>query len=73
MQSASTYEEIVTIWLQREKYLKAFPTIIEDFKKFETILNRHQFKPNRSSKEISEIQDAYEKFKTTLRGVLHGI
>ncbi len=73
MQSASTYEEIVTVWLQKEKYHKAFPTITDDFKKFEAVLNRHQFKPNRSPKELSEIQEAYEKFKESLRGVLHGI
>ena len=73
MESASTYDEIVSIWLQRDKFQKAFPSITEEFKKFEIVLNRHQFKPNRNPKEISEIQEAYEKYKATLKGVLNGI
>lgn len=73
LESAKDYNDVERIWLKRNEYIKAFPQIENDFKKFEEILNRHQFKRSRREADLNEINEAYEKFKSQLVGVRNGI
>ena len=73
LESAKDYNDVERIWLKREEYITAFPQIKNDFRKFEEILNRHQFKRSRKEAEVNEIIQAYERFKSQLIGVKNGI
>jgi hypothetical protein len=73
LESAKDYNDVERIWLKREEYIKAFPQIENEFRQFERILNRHQFKRSRKEADLNEINEAYEKFKSQLVGVKNGI
>jgi hypothetical protein len=73
LESAKDYNDVERIWLKREEYISAFPQIENDFRKFEEILNRHQFKRSRKDADLNEIIEAYERFKSQLIGVKNGI
>ncbi len=69
----ASYDDIVLMWRQKRRYLDAFPMIEKEFKEFEEVLFKYQFKPQRTEQEISEVSLAYEKFKASVTGALHGI
>lgn len=67
------YDEIVLMWRQKQTYLNTFPQLDKTFKHFEQTLFKYQFKPQRTSLELDEVQKAYEEFKTEILGALNGI
>lgn len=70
---AISYDDVVMIWRQKLKYLEAFPEIEGNFKSFETVLFKYQFKQQRTEREITEVLNAYQHFKSEVSGVLNGI
>ena len=71
--TCSSYDDIVLMWRQKHRYLEQFPLIESEFKSFEEVLFRYQFKAQRSEQEIAEVDSAYQKFKSNVAGVLNGI
>lgn len=70
---ATSYDEIVAVWQKKHLILSTFPKVDEAFRKFEVILFKYQFKQQRKDFEIKEVQEAYESFKSQVKGVLDGI
>lgn len=68
-----TYTDIVTMWRQKQVFLEAFPVINEDFKEFEKVLFKYQFKQTQNKTEIEEIISAYKTFCLSIQGSLDGI
>lgn len=71
--SCGSYDDIVLMWRQKHRYLERFPVIEGEFKTFEEVLFKYQFKPQRSEQEMAEVDTAYKKFKSNVAGVLNGI
>ncbi len=71
--TAASYDDIVFMWRQKLRYLETFPEIEDQFKNFEKVLFKYQFKQQRTDKEIADVETAYLKFKTEVAGVLNGI
>lgn len=71
--SCQNYDEIVLMWRQKLRYLQTFPQLENAFKNFEQTLFKYQFKPNRTDRELEEVQKAYDKFKSEAMGALNGI
>lgn len=71
--SCSSYEDLVNLWKKKHHFIELFPHIKEPFLRFETTLNRYQFKPSRSEKESEEIMAAYREFKSSVEGGFNGI
>lgn len=71
--SNETYTEIVMMWREKQIFLEVFPEITEDFKEFEKVLFKYQFKENQNKSEVDEIISSYKTFCTRVLGVLNGI
>lgn len=71
--NCTSYEDIVLMWRQKQRYLEAFPQIDPNFKNFEAVLFKYQFKPQRTANEIDEVITNYQKFKHEVTGVLNEI
>lgn len=71
--SATSYEEIVEVWMNRQTYLNTFPLIDEPFRKFEEKLFKVQFKPIQSEYEKSHVIESYKVFLNSIKGPLDGI
>lgn len=71
--ACQNYDDIVLMWRQKRTYLQTFPQLENAFKNFEQTLFKYQFKPQRTEKELDEVQKAYEKFKSESTGALNGI
>ena len=68
-----TYTEIVAMWRQKQIFLEAFPGIAEEFKEFEKVLFKYQFKKTQSESEVEEVILAYKSFCSNVLGILNGI
>jgi hypothetical protein len=68
-----TYTDIVTMWRQKQVFLEAFPVISEDFKEFEKVLFKYQFKQTQNNSELEEIVSAYKTFCSKIQGSLDGV
>ena len=73
LRAATTYNEIVDLWMSRQLYLQSFPAIEEAFRKFEHQLFKVQFKPTQTDNEKRDVLDAYQLFLTSIKGALDGI
>lgn len=71
--SANSYDDIVAMWRQKLRYLETFPEIERNFKSLENVLFKYQFKQQRTEREINEVLNAYQNFKSEVSGVLNGI
>jgi hypothetical protein len=69
----TTYEEIVSLWKRKRVYLQEFPLIDDNFKNFEDVLFRYQFKPQQTEAEKEIVLIAYRKLLEASEGVLRGI
>lgn len=71
--ACQNYDDIVLMWRQKRTYLQTFPQLETAFKTLEQTLFKYQFKPQRTERELDEVQKAYEQFKSESAGVLNGI
>jgi len=71
--SCSNYEEVVEFWKRKHIYLKEFPQIEHDYRSFEEVLFRYQFKPKQSESEKQMVIDAYRKLIEVTQGGLRGV
>jgi hypothetical protein len=68
-----SYDDVVSMWKQKRKYLQEFQQLDPHFKDLEVTLFKFQFKPQRSETELHQVIEAYQKFKSDIAGVLNGI
>lgn len=71
--SCQTYEDIVMMWRKKQHYLLFFPELSNDFKSFENVLFKYQFKPSQTESEVEEVSKAYDEFRKTVTGLFNGI
>ena len=70
---ASSYDEVVSIWMNKHQTLKEFPVLEEAFKNLEITLFKYQFKPQRTNHELEQVMQAYQNFKADVQKGTHGI
>jgi hypothetical protein len=70
---AKSYEEIVLLWQNKRELIARFPHIEGPFSKFETVLNKYQFKSRQSEAEKIEITESYRSFVRSIEGGFHGV
>lgn len=70
---AKSFDDIIFVCKEKEKFFFEFPQIKEQFLKFELILNKHQFKPEVSEVEKVEIMEAFRKFQRNIEVFLNGV
>ena len=71
LMNCNTYNDIVLMWSHKHRYVEAFPNLDKNFKNLETVLFKYQFKAQRNELEIKEVISAYDKFKTSVSGVIN--
>lgn len=68
-----SYDEIVSLWQNKQDYLATFPHLESSFKDFEKVLFKYLFKPGQTEEEKLEIRKAYKKFTSDISGGFYGI
>lgn len=71
--SAREYQDVVKIWQMKLRIVKEFPQIETNFKNFETVLFKYQFKQSQSETEKTEVMNAYREFINKSQGGFDGI
>lgn len=67
------YQDVVSIWMKREDFLKAFPHIESSFRELESVLFKYQFKPVQSDVEKNIVIEAYRSFLSQISGGFNGV
>lgn len=73
MFAATTYPDVVELWMSRQLYLNTFPAIEEAFRDLEQKLFKIQFKPSQSEDEKRDAIEAYKEFLNSIKGKFDGI
>lgn len=73
IESAATYEDIVTVWKKKAELISEFPHLEEHFKNLEVILFKYQFKFSQTESEKNIVIEAYKDFIEKIKGGFNGI
>ncbi len=71
--ACSNYDEIVEFWKRKHTYLKEFPQLEKNYRNFEEVLFKYQFKPKQTESEKEQVVRAYQKLTEESKGELRGI
>lgn len=71
--SAREYIDVVKVWEKKSEIMKEFPLIQDNFKNFESVLFKYQFKQSQSETEKIEVMNAYREFINKSQGGFDGV
>jgi hypothetical protein len=71
--SVKNYEDIISLWNNRDRLLACFPLIEADFRELEKDLFKYIFKPSQSPAEREDAYNSFKKFRNKFKEGAHGV